>query len=91
MEIGVTVVQVIPPYGLRLEFEDGTAGTVDFRDWIMSHQTGLVAELRDPDCFARVFVNQEFGHLEWPNGVDVCPDLLYEEAHRPSSWPSVER
>jgi len=81
MEIGVTVVQVIPPYGLRLHFEDGTTGTVDLHDWIVKHGTGLVAELSDPRLFAQVFVNQEFGHLEWPSGVDVCPDLLYEEAH----------
>lgn len=90
MHPGVTVVEVIPPYGLRLTFEDGTTGTVDYRVWLFEHEADLVAELRDPAVFAQVFVNQEFGHIEWPNGVDVCPDLLYEKAHgEKAHGPSV--
>jgi hypothetical protein len=29
-----------------------------------------------------VFVNNESGTIERPNGADVDPDTLYEEAHR---------
>jgi hypothetical protein len=84
MHPGVITVQVLQPHGLRLTFEDGTTGVVDCRGWLWERETGLFAELRDPAAFAQVSVNPEFGHVEWPNGADVCPDLLYEEAHRSS-------
>jgi hypothetical protein len=82
----VTSVQVIPPYGLRLLFEDGSSGYVDARGWVEG-SPGIFAELRDPAEFARVFVNLESGTIEWPNGADVDPDTLYEEAHRAPVQP----
>jgi hypothetical protein len=45
----------------------------------------VFAELRDPAAFAKVYVNHEFGGIKWPNGADVCPDTLYEEAHLPAA------
>jgi hypothetical protein len=75
-------VDVIAPFVVRVAFEDGTAGTVDFRPWLWRRDTGLYAELRDPAKFAQVFVHPEWGHLEWPNGADCDPETLYEEAHR---------
>lgn len=78
----VTAVQVIPPYGLRLTFEDGTTGVVDCRPWLYERDDGVFTPLRDPARFAQVFVDHEAGTVVWPNGADVCPDTLYEEAHR---------
>jgi len=78
----VTGVEVIPPYTVRVTFEDGTTGVVDFRPWLWDHDTGLYAELRDPARFAQVRVHPEWGYLEWPNGADCDPETLYEEAHR---------
>jgi hypothetical protein len=77
----VTAVQVIAPYGLHLAFEDGTSGKVDARSWV-ENSPGIFAELRNPAEFAKVYVNHESGTIEWPNGADVDPDTLYEEAHR---------
>ena len=37
----------------------------------------MVAPLRDPAYFARVFL--EFGAPTWPNGFDLCPDWLHME------------
>jgi hypothetical protein len=75
-------VQVLPGYRLAVVFEDGTSGVVDCTPWVYERDTGLVAALRDPQLFAQVFVNEEFGTIEWPNGVDVAPETLYEKAHR---------
>jgi len=82
----VTAVHVLPPYGLRLRFEDGSDGYVDARSWV-GDSPGIFAELRDPSEFAKVYVNHESGTIEWPNGADVDPDTLYEEAHRASDPP----
>ena len=35
--------------------------------------------LRDPEFFKRVFLNEETGTVEWPNGADLAPTFLYEK------------
>ena len=83
MEPRVTTVRPLPGYRLALTFDDGTSGVVNCTQWVERLPTGLFAELRDPAEFARVYVEPEFGVIEWPNGADVDPYVLYEEAHRP--------
>lgn len=78
----VTKVQVLPPYGLRLTFTDGTSGDIDFRARLHQRATGVFAELRDPVLFAKVWVDHEAETIVWPNGADVAPETLYEEAHK---------
>jgi len=78
----VTTVQVIAPYTLRLTFTDDTSGEIDCRPWLFRREVGLFAELRDPALFARVWVDHEAETIVWPNGADVAPETLYEEAHR---------
>lgn len=75
----VTAVDVVGEYRLRLTFEDGTVGEVDFagREW-----RGVFEPLRDPTYFARVEVDPESGTITWPNGTDMAPEPLYEEASR---------
>ncbi len=74
-------VEVIHPYGLRLSFEDGTSGFIDFRSLLFERETGVFAELRDPAEFARVRVDLEADTIVWPNGADIDPYVLYEKAH----------
>ena len=62
-------------FKIRLVFNDGVAGVVDFADWL----DGPVFEpLKDPDYFARFFV--EGGTVGWPNGADIAPETLHERA-----------
>jgi hypothetical protein len=77
--VDITGVEVIGNYRLRLTFEDGTVGDVDFhaRDW-----RGVFEPLRDPDYFARVQVDPELGTIAWPDGADMAPEPLYEAARR---------
>jgi hypothetical protein len=77
--LDVTEVEVVGEYRLRLTFEDGTVGDVDFssRKW-----NGVFEPLRDPSHFARVHVDPELGTIAWPSGVDMAPEPLYEEARR---------
>jgi uncharacterized protein DUF2442 len=77
--VDVCAVEVIGDFRLRLTFEDGTLGEVDFteRAW-----RGVFEPLRDPAYFARVRVDAEAGTIAWPNGVDMAPEALYEQAQR---------
>lgn len=75
----VTAVEVVGDYRLRLTFDDGTVGEVDFaeREW-----RGVFQPLRDAAYFARVRVDADAGTIAWPNGIDMAPEPLYEEACR---------
>jgi Protein of unknown function (DUF2442) len=77
--VDITGVEVIGEYRLRLTFEDGTVGDVDFtgRAW-----GGVFEPLRDPEYFARVTVDREAGTIAWPDGLDMAPEPLYAEALR---------
>jgi hypothetical protein len=62
-------------FTIRLAFNDGVVGTVDFSDWL----NGPVFEpLKDPEYFARFFI--EGGTIAWPNGADIAPETLHERA-----------
>jgi hypothetical protein len=62
-------------YTIHLTFNDGPARVVDFGRWIK----GPVFEpLRDTAYFARFFL--EGGTVAWPNGADIAPETLYEQA-----------
>ena len=63
---------------LRLLFSDGTVGDVNFS---AEHWTGVLEPLNDPEYFAQVRVDPEAGTVVWPNGIDLAPEPLYEQAH----------
>lgn len=77
--VNITGVEVLGSYRLRLTFADGTVGDVDFgaRQW-----RGVFEPLGDPAYFARVAVDPELGTIAWPDGADMAPEPLYEEALR---------
>jgi len=85
--VAVTRVAVIGDHRLRLNFGDGTVGEVAFdeREW-----RGVFRPLADPDVFAQVRI--EMGTIAWPNGLDMAPAPLYEEASRhPGAQPDPRR
>jgi hypothetical protein len=77
------VVEAVPLGGLtlRLTFTDGLVRELDF-DPLLSG--GLFDELRAPDVFVRVEVDEVTGTIRWPNGVDLDPDVLHGD-HPPAS------
>jgi hypothetical protein len=81
-------VEVSGEYRLRLTFDDGTVGEVDFagREW-----RGVFEPLRDPEYFARVTVDTEAGTVVWPNGADMAPEPLYAAARQNLSRTATAR
>lgn len=80
----VAGVAVLRDHLLRLLFDDGTVGDVDFsnEDW-----KGVLEPLRDPAYFATVRVDVEAGTITWPKGEDVAPEPLYERARACALMP----
>ena len=71
----VDVVQVKPMEAFRLwvRFSDGCEGVADLSG-LLARTGPMVAPLRDPAYFGRVFV--EAGVPTWPNGYDYAPSAL---------------
>lgn len=59
---------------LFLRFDDDAAGEIDLTPLL--NFTGVFEPLRDPQFFALVRVDPEIGAIVWPNGADLCPDVL---------------
>lgn len=73
----VTAVKVLTPPCLELRFDDGSIGVVDIGS-IIGTFDGVFAPLSDASYFRTVRVAPELGTIVWPNGADLCPDVLYD-------------
>jgi hypothetical protein len=62
---------------LCLLFSDGMVGDIDFS---AERWTGVLAPLNHSAYFAEVSVDPEAGTVIWPDGIDLAPELLYEQA-----------
>ena len=60
-------------FRICVTFNDGTAETIDFQQWL---EGPIFEPLKDPAYFRRFFV--EGGAVAWPNGADIAPETLYE-------------
>ena len=75
----VRAVRHVRDYELEITFSDGTVAKLDFRQRVVG-RGGVFAPLEDVDFVKQVCVDQEAGTLVWPNGVDLCPDVLHHRA-----------
>ncbi len=71
-------------YRLWLEFTDGTSGEIDFRSRVVN-RGGVFEPFADIQFFREVQVDPETGTIVWPNGVDLCPDTLFQQITQPQS------
>jgi Protein of unknown function (DUF2442) len=65
-------------YTVHLRFEDGVAGDVDF-SYLLDYG-GVFEPLHDPAFFAQVRLDSDGDTIVWPNGTDIAPETLYEQA-----------
>ena len=70
----VANVLVLNDYRVHLTFTDGTTREFDLAPFLNGP---IFQPLRDPARFREVEVDEELGTLVWPNGADICPDVLY--------------
>ena len=69
----IVSVTVLDHYRLRLRFNDGVEGEVDFSK---QPRTGVYAPWRDYGWFRRAHVG-EYGELRWDDQLDFSPDALW--------------
>ena len=62
-------------FKIRLVFNDGVEGVVDFSDWLKGR---IFEPLKQPEYFSRFFIDG--GTVVWPNGADIAPETLHERA-----------
>jgi len=74
MKKDVIAVECLGGFRLTLTFEGGERREIDLEP-ILSLK-GVFEPLREPDYFRQVRVNPDVGTIVWPNGADVCPDVL---------------
>ena len=75
----VVDVKPLTGHNVELTFSDGLTAIVDL-DRVISRFDGVFAPLTDPEFFRQVRVDHELGTIVWPNGADLCPDVLYSYA-----------
>ena len=86
----VSAVAVLGDYLLRVEFRDGSAGTVDLSELVAS-SGGVFVPLRDVQRFAEVRADADAGTITWPYGADIDPDVLYTMVHGPDATSTASR
>ncbi|MGO9742801.1 MAG: DUF2442 domain-containing protein [Roseiarcus sp.] len=74
--VDVVKVEPLDAFRLWVRFSDGNEGVADLSR-LLTRTGSMVAPLKDPAFFDRVFV--EAGAPTWPNGYDYAPSALYAE------------
>lgn len=73
----VVEVEPLAGYRLRLKFDDGATGTVDLSDQLWGT---MFEPLKDEQLFRQASVHPELETVTWPNGADLAPEYLYQNA-----------
>jgi hypothetical protein len=60
---------------LQVRFNDGLEGIFPVEP---ERHGGVFLKLLDARVFNAVAVNPDFGCVEWPAGVDLCPDTMHQ-------------
>ena len=75
MYYAIKKVKPLPNYQLLLTFENGEERIFDMQEYIKS---GVFAELKDERLFKTVHIS--FDSIEWNNGADLDPEMLYQDS-----------
>ena len=71
----IEAVRALDDYKLVLKFNNGETRQFDVKPYL---NIGQFVSLKDKAMFASV--KCVLGSIQWQNGLDLCPDTLYEES-----------
>ncbi|MBF8262384.1 MAG: hypothetical protein HW387_49 [Parachlamydiales bacterium] len=72
----ITKVEYLCDYQLKLTFSNKEVRVVDLSEKV-KHARGVFLPLKDLEYFKKVDVDDCQLSICWPNGADICPDVLY--------------
>ncbi len=69
-------VKYLEGYKLELTFDDQSKKIADLS--YLTQRGGVFTPFTDLDFFKQVKLDESHYTIVWPNGVDLCPDRLWE-------------
>ena len=73
--IRIIAAEPLPQCRLKVTFNDGVSGIFPVEP---GRRGGVFLKLLDAKVFNAVTINPDFGCVEWPGGVDLCPDTMHQ-------------
>lgn len=77
MDYHVLEARYVTGHTIWLRFRDGTTGQVDLTSALKGP---VFAPLKDIAFFREFRIDPEFHTLVWPNGADMAPEYLHDQA-----------
>jgi hypothetical protein len=74
MKHSVSWIRYVGMYRLEVVYADALTVILDFANFLTEHDGPVVEPLRDVASFSAARL--EGGVVTWPNGFDICPDVL---------------
>lgn len=72
--VQIETVQPLAGYRLKVRFNDGLEGVFPVDP---ERRGGVFLKLLELRIFNAVTINPDFGCVEWPGGIDLCPDMMH--------------
>ncbi len=73
--VRIETAQPLAGYRLKIRFNDGLEGIYPVEP---ERRGGVFLNLLEPRIFNAVTINPDFGCVEWPGGIDLCPDTMHQ-------------
>jgi hypothetical protein len=75
MYLSIIKVKPLKDYKIELTFENSEVKIFDVKSYL---ETGMFKKLKDKNLFNQVRIS--FDSIEWPGGIDLDPEILYEKS-----------
>jgi hypothetical protein len=73
--IRIISAEPLSDYRLKITFNDGVSGIFPVEP---ARRGGVFLALLNAKVFNAVTINSDFGCVEWPGGIDLCPDTMHQ-------------
>lgn len=74
--VRIETVQPLAGHRLKVRFNDGLEGIYPVEP---ERRGGVFLKLMEATTFNAVTINPDFGCVEWPGGIDLCPDTMHRQ------------
>jgi hypothetical protein len=75
MYLSIIKVKPLENYKIELTFENNEVKIFNMENYL---DTGIFKKLKDKNLFNQVRIS--FDTIEWPGGIDLDPEILYEKS-----------